>query len=98
MGALLEIGPASQQGLSQPVLQPPWPLHAFWPLQPFLSVLQPPWPLHAFWPLHACFAPIDGLDDIAAGLFAGMSFFAHPETAKSIPDTAAATRVSGRFM
>ena len=40
-------------------------------LQAFLSVLQPPCPLHSFWPLQACLAPIDGDDDIAAGLFAG---------------------------
>jgi len=40
---------------------------------------------------------VDGVDDIA-GLLAGMSFFAQPDTPRSKPDTAAATRVSLRFM
>ena len=43
-------------------MHPPWPLHAFWPLQACESPLHPPWPLHAFWPLHECFDDVDEHD------------------------------------
>ena len=53
------------------LLQPPWPLQSFWPLQACLSVLQPPCPLQSFCPLQACFAAapagmVDAADVVGA--------------------------------
>src|SRR5437867_6846421 len=36
------------------VLQPPWPLQEFLPLQPLSPDLQPPCPLQSFLPLQSC--------------------------------------------
>src|SRR5882672_9747716 len=88
----------------QVVLQPPWPLQEFWPLQAFLpSTLQPPWPLQEFWPLQACLAAAGAAAAAAggaalaaalAGLFAG-GVLSHPAVRpRTIPDTAAAMKLS----
>ena len=79
---------------SQAVLQPPWPLQAFWPLQPFLSVLQAPWPLQSFWPLQACLlgvvavAPAGAAVEDAEEADAGSGVL--PAQPTRIPPTAAA--------
>src|ERR1700722_7571462 len=36
------------------VLQPPFPLQEFLPLQPLSPLLQPPWPLQSFLALQSC--------------------------------------------
>jgi hypothetical protein len=37
------------------MLQPPLPLHSFFPAQSFEAVLQPPFPLHSFFPAQQAF-------------------------------------------
>src|SRR5258706_6407522 len=102
------IGPRSpnQVDLQPPwPLQAFWPLQLFLP-----STLQPAWPLQEFWPLQACLAaagaaaPIMGaaLDAAAGapgalledGLLAGGVLPQPPVTPSTIPDTAAAMRLS----
>jgi hypothetical protein len=39
------------------LLQPPCPLHSFWPEQECCPPRQPPLPLHSFWPLQHDFSP-----------------------------------------
>src|SRR5271170_3731254 len=77
----------------QAVLQPPWPLQAFWPLQPWAAVLQPPFPLHEFWPLQPCFstgcAALPAVDVVAVGSVGLGSLAAHPTAPDKIPVTAA---------
>src|SRR5260221_7520348 len=90
-------------------LQAFWPLQPFLP-----STLQPPCPLQEFWPLQACLAaagaaaPVMGaaLDAAAGapaglledGLLAGGAFPQPPGTPSTIPDTAAAMRLSVIFV
>src|ERR1700723_787173 len=70
---------ASSLATYQAVLQPPWPLQAFWALQAFLSVLQAPCPLQSFCPLQACFAGVVAAPlaaDAGAAAFAEAALFA----------------------
>src|ERR1700744_5011334 len=61
----------------QAVLQPPWPLQSFLPLQPLADALQPPWPLQSFLPLQSCFEgaeavePADDAESAVEGELAG---------------------------
>jgi hypothetical protein len=85
----------SERAAVHVVLQPPWPLQAFSPLQPFCPALQPPCPLQAFCPLHPCFPAVAVVDD--DGDCDPALLPAQAEAPRRIPDAATATNIAFRL-